>query len=373
MAGVVRQPIDEANLAKYIEANVPEIKLPVSIKQFGFGQSNPTYQLTDKTGQKYVLRKKPPGKLLSKTAHKVDREYRILRALEPTDVPTPKTYTLCQDESVIGTDFYIMEFMDGRIIEDPLMPGVSPEDRRAMWKDAVVSLAKFHRVDPKRVGLENFGKWSGFYNRQLATFNTIQDAQSKAVDIESGVPVGKIPYFDDMVAFFKDPKTQPKDRSSFVHGDYKIDNVVFHKTEPRVIGILDWEMATIGHPLSDLSNLLTPFTTANSETARRIGRASDKFLVGATPGLPTKEQCIEWYRQVAGWDPTPDTTWGDAFGIYRGSIIMQGIAARYAMRVASSANAKSYADSMPAFATVGWDLVQAAKAKAAEKAKQAKL
>lgn len=212
--------------------------------QFGYGQSNPTYLLTSIDKHQYVLRKKPPGKLLSKTAHKVEREYRILHALEPTDVPVPKTYCLCEDDSVIGTAFYIMEFLDGRIIEDPSLPDVSPGDRRKMWHAAVTTLAKFHRVSPKSVNLSSYGKANGFYNRQLATFKTISDAQAKAVDVESKEPVGKIPHYDDMVTFFGSPATQPQDRSSFVHGDYKIDNVVFHKTEPRVIGILEYVPAS---------------------------------------------------------------------------------------------------------------------------------
>ena len=186
-----------------------------------------------------MLRKKPPGQLLSKTAHKVDREYRIIHALESTDVPVPKTYCLCEDDSVIGTPFYIMDFLDGRIIEDPVIPDVSPEDRRKMWHSAVVTLAKFHRVAPASVNLASFGRPSGFYNRQIATFKTISEAQAKAVDKDTRIPVGDIPHFGEMSNFFSDPKTQPKDRGGFVHGDYKIDNVVFHKTEPRVIGILE--------------------------------------------------------------------------------------------------------------------------------------
>jgi len=357
MAGAVRQPIDVASLERYIADNVPEINVPIDVKQFGYGQSNPTYQLTDKTGHKYVMRKKPPGKLLSATAHKVEREYRIIHALENTNVPVPKAYCLCEDSSIVGTPFYIMEFLDGRIFEDPAIPGVSPEDRTAMWRDAVRTLAKFHTVKPASVNLSSFGKPSGFYNRQLNTFNTIQTAQATAKDKDTGEPVGKIPHFDDMVKFFGDPKTQPEDRSTFVHGDYKIDNMVFHKTEPRVIGILDWEMATIGHPLSDLCNLLTPFTTAAIPQASAAGRANKAFANGC-PGLPTKQQCISWYREVAGWDPAPVITWGDAFGIYRGTIIMQGIAARYAMRVASSARAQEYAVQMKPFAEVAWALVQ---------------
>ncbi|KAF2132611.1 APH-domain-containing protein [Dothidotthia symphoricarpi CBS 119687] len=358
MAGNVRQPIDVASLERYVEANVPEITLPIDVKQFGYGQSNPTYQLTDKTGKKYVMRKKPPGKLLSKTAHKVDREYRIIHALEKTDVPVPKAYSLCQDENVIGSDFYIMEFLDGRIFEDPAMPEVTPEERTKMWHSAITTLAKFHRVTPKDVNLESFGKPSGFYLRQIKTFNSISEAQAAAKDKETGVPVGKIPHQDDMVAFFSDAKTQPKDRATFVHGDYKIDNVVFHKTEPRVIGILDWEMSTIGHPLSDLNNLLQPYLTASSEKMASIGRANRQFQPGATEGLPSVDQLIAWYSEVAGWDPRPDFTWGNAFTSYRSAIIMQGIAARYALRQASSMQAKEYGQMMKPFAEVAWELVE---------------
>ncbi|KAI9813076.1 MAG: hypothetical protein M1827_004296 [Pycnora praestabilis] len=357
MAGVVRQPIDVASLEAYIKSNVPEIKTPIDVKQFGFGQSNPTYQLTAKDGTKYVMRKKPPGKLISKSAHKVEREYRVIHALEKTDVAVPKAYCLCEDDSVVGTPFYIMSFLDGRIIEDASLPDVAPAERTEMWHDAIRTLAKLHRIDPKSVGLETFGKPLGFYNRQIATFQTISEAQSKAVDIETNVPVGKIPHFDDFLDFFKDPKTQPRDRGSPVHGDYKIDNLVFHKTEPRVIGILDWEMSTIGHPLSDLANLLTPFLLANSTAVR----GQPAFRPDATPGLPSRRQCIQWYREVSGWDPESELTWGDAFGLFRGSVIMQGIAARYAMRQASSEKAKDYAAQMRPFGEFAWGLVERIK------------
>ncbi|KAI9710127.1 MAG: hypothetical protein M1820_002929 [Bogoriella megaspora] len=361
MAGAVRQSIDIASLEKFIDKNVPEIKIPISVKQFGYGQSNPTYQLSDHHGHKFVMRKKPPGKLLSKTAHKVDREYRIIHALEDTDVPVPKAYCLCEDDSVVGTPFYIMEFLDGRIFEDPLMPELSPEDRTACWRDAIRTLAKFHRVSPSSVNLTSFGKPSGFYNRQLKTFGTISEAQAQAVDVETKEPVDKIPHFDEMVEFFGDPKTQPKDRSTFIHGDYKIDNLVFHKTEPRVIGILDWEMSTIGHPLSDLVNLLTPYTTAQSELARTMKRGAETFLPDRTPGLPLQEELITLYTEIAGWDPRSELLWGEAFSIFRGSIIMQGIAARYALRQASSAKAQEYAVMMSPFGEVAWELVERAR------------
>ncbi|KAF2716701.1 APH-domain-containing protein [Polychaeton citri CBS 116435] len=362
MAGAIRQPIDIPSLERYINTYVPSIKTPLKVKQFGYGQSNPTYLLASPDGSKYVMRKKPPGQLLSKTAHKVDREYRILHALENTDVPVPKTYCLCEDDGVVGTPFYIMEFLDGRIFEDPAIPDVSPKDRKAMWKSAVETLAKFHRVTPASVGLSSFGKPSEFYNRQLNTFAAISAAQAKAKDKDTGVPVGPIPHYDDIVSFFREPSTQPKDRSTFVHGDYKIDNVVFHKTKPYVIGILDWEMSTIGHPLSDVANLLGPYVTAGNAKAKDVGRAHGGFLPGAIKGLPTKEECLEWYEQIAGWGyPKREVIWGDAFGIYRGSIIMQGIAARYAQRQASSAKAMEYGKAMEPFGEVAWELVEEAR------------
>jgi aminoglycoside phosphotransferase (APT) family kinase protein len=140
---------------------------------------------------------------------------------------------------VIGTAFYIMSFLDGRIFEDPSLPGVTSNERTEMWRDAVRVLGELHKVDPRKVKMEDFGKWGGYYNRQIKTFGTISEAQSKAVDVESKEPVGKIPHFEEMVEFFSDSKSQPMDRSTFVHGDYKIDNLVFHRTEPRVIGVLE--------------------------------------------------------------------------------------------------------------------------------------
>jgi aminoglycoside phosphotransferase (APT) family kinase protein len=261
MAGRVRQPIDTRALEKWISKHVPEIEVPLDIKQvgvlsvtlpvgqhhaylnvhpqFGFGQSNPTYQLTAADSRRYVLRKKPPGQLVSKTAHKVEREYRIIAALAKTDVPVPKAYCLCEDESVIGTPFYIMEFLDGRIFEDPIIPSVLPDHRRAIWADAVRTLAKLHRIDPRSVGLEEFGKPTGFYTRQVNTCRTICDAQAAVRDVETREAVGPLPHFSQLMQFFADEGQQPADRGTLIHGDFKIDNLVFHKTEPRVIGILE--------------------------------------------------------------------------------------------------------------------------------------
>ncbi|KAK8081988.1 acyl-CoA dehydrogenase family member 11 [Apiospora saccharicola] len=371
MAGRVRHPIDVEALEKYISKHVSEIKVPLDVKQFGFGQSNPTYQLTSPDRQRYVLRKKPPGKLLSKAAHKVEREHRILSALGPTDVPTPKTYCLCEDSSVVGTPFYIMEFLDGRIFEDPAMPDASsPEERRALWKSAVDTLARLHRVRPGDVGLETYGKSDGFYDRQLATWHQICEAQARAVDADTQKPVGQLPHFDELLAFFggnkkTTTKSQPRDRGTIIHGDYKIDNLVFHRTEPRVIGILDWEMSTVGHPLSDLANIMHPFYIASgdpsgggSSSAMRHAGSSEAFLPGCTPGLPAPAELMEWYAATAGWDPRPEMNWAVAFSVFRLSAICQGIAARVATRQASSEKARNHAEAMYPLAEFAWTLVE---------------
>ncbi|OJI86977.1 hypothetical protein ASPTUDRAFT_40022 [Aspergillus tubingensis CBS 134.48] len=363
MAGAVRQPIDVPSLERYLNLNVPDIKTPLDVKQFGFGQSNPTYQLTTADGSKYVLRKKPPGKLLSKTAHKVEREYKIIHALGNTDVPVPKAYCLCEDSSVIGTPFYIMEFLDGRHFTDPAMPGVDPAERTALWQDAVRTLAKFHRVVPQKVGLERFGKPTGYYDRQIATFTAVAQAQAQAVDVETKEPVGELPHFMDMVRFFEDKTTQPQDRGTLVHGDYKIDNMIFHKSEPRVIGLLDWEMATVGHPLSDFCNLTSPFFLDGVDHKKAM------FVPKVVPGLPAREDCIRWYREVSGYDPTEDIPWGDAFFSWRSSVIMHGIKARYALRQASSARAAEYARNTEPFALEAWERVKKVQAQLSQKAR----
>lgn len=279
--------------------------------------------------------------------------------MSTTDVPVPRALCLCTDDSVIGTAFYIMSFLPGRIFEDPALPGVSPADRREMWRSLCTTLGKYHRLKPREVGMADFGREGGFYDRQLKTFARLSVDQAEVRDKETGERVGEIPHYGPMVEFFGRKATQPRDRSTFVHGDYKVDNVVFHATEPRVIGILDWEMATIGHPLSDLCNLIAPFTTADNPLAAKAGRRNLAFLTGATEGLPTKAECIAWYEGVVGWKVDPrELVWAEAFGIYRGAVIMQGIKARYAARQASSEKAMEYGGAVGSQGEMAWEFVK---------------
>ncbi|KAI1112904.1 phosphotransferase enzyme family protein [Nemania sp. NC0429] len=365
MAGRVRHPIDVKALEQYLTQHVPEIRVPLDVKQFGFGQSNPTYQLTSADGKRYVMRKKPPGKLLSKSAHKVEREYRVIAALGPTAVPVPRAYCLCEDDAVVGTPFYVMEFLDGRIFEDLSVPDVPAVERTRLWRAAVKTLASLHGVDFRGLGLASYGRSDGFYDRQLATWRQIGEAQARTVDADTREPVGPIPHFEDMLRFFADKALQPRDRAALIHGDYKLDNMVFHRSEARVIGLLDWEMSTVGHPLSDLANLLMPFYT--QEATSSYNPRSAAFLPGATPGLPTPSDILGWYREAAGWDPRPEMSWALAFSVFKYSAISQGIAARYATRQASSAEAQKYAQAFKPLGELAWSLaeqVQAASRKA---------
>lgn len=241
-------------------------------------------------------------------------------------------------------------------------------------------MAKLHSADftSPALNLTSFGKASGFYQRQLATWRSISDVQGTTVDIDTKQPVGPIhPHFDRMIAFFADPARQPRDRATIIHGDFKIDNLMFHPTEPRVIGVLDWEMSTIGHPLSDLVNLVSPFTIATStSTPANNGDLDliyfadrDKFLPGNTPGLPTADELLGWYVEESQgkYDPRPDIAWGAAFGMLRGAAISQGIAARVARRQASSEVAHQYASSFRNLGNLTWKLIEEELSK--EKAK----
>ncbi|RVD81413.1 uncharacterized protein DFL_009277 [Arthrobotrys flagrans] len=354
--GPVRQPIDVASLEKYLISHVPRcFRAPITLKQFGYGQSNPTYLVLNGDGRKYVMRKKPPGSLLSKTAHAVEREYRVLHSLQDTPVPTPRVHVLCEDSSIIGTPFYIMEFVKGRIFENYAIPDVSASDRKLIWKSAIQTLALLHSIPPDSVNLQSYGAPSNFYRRQISTWTKIHASQSATIDAESKKPIGNLPHFHEMLKYFGD--NLPQDRNTIVHGDFKIDNLIYHPTEPRVIGIVDWELSTLGHPLSDLANLLTPFSYINPEVTVPAEISAHKYNndLKTLPGVPTPVELLGWYKDIAGWDPAPDMNFAFAFTLMRGSAIFHGIAARHAMRVASSAQAYENGEKRWGYSELAWE------------------
>ncbi|RAK89723.1 APH-domain-containing protein [Aspergillus costaricaensis CBS 115574] len=355
MSNAPQQPIDLHALENYFARVLPIIRAPLKVEQFEVGQSNPTYKITDSGGVSYVLRKKPPGKLLSRAVHQIEREYRVLTALQNTDVPVPRTYCLYEYDDVIGTPFYVMQFLDGRIFTDSTMPGVSPAERTALWRDAVRVLGKIHTTETRSIGLQSFGKQGGYYDRQLSTFTTLSRAQEKVEDPLTRAPLGELPHLTEMIGFFSRHDLRPQDRHAVVHGDYKIDNLIFHPTESRVIAVLDWEMSTLGHPLSDFCNLTHPYFWSHLDQDV-VGFCSRKVM-----GLPSRAQCVQWYAEAAGWDPESDLWWGDAFFAFRTTVFLQSVAARHVQRQTTSPDWAKYALKVKPAAEDTWELVRKAK------------
>lgn len=348
--GEVRHEINLASLETYLSTGFPnDFTAPFVLKQFGFGQSNPSYQIKDAKGRKYVLRKKPPGQLVSKTAHAVDSEFHMLRALKKhTSVPVPRVICLCQDEKIIGTDFYIMDFVEGRIFHEPSMPVLDAKSRTECWQSALQTLATLHKVDPLAIELPSYftKRMESHYERQLKSLSQVAQAQAEVTDIETGEKVGPIPGFEKAISWMK--KNIPAPRVAIVHGDYKIDNLIFHPTENRVVAILDWELCTIGHPAADLGNILSPYAWPEPILGEGVGFLDTKKPLPA--GLPTLEEQLAYYAKIAGWDPRPVWPFAIVSAHFRLSVIAHGIKARVARKQASSPNAATFAGLVPVLA-----------------------
>ncbi|MEX0942065.1 MAG: phosphotransferase [Pseudomonadales bacterium] len=311
-----RHQFDVATLQRYMEKNVEGFSGDLSVEEFAGGQSNPTYLLTVSDMQ-YVLRRKPPGQLL-KSAHAVDREYKVLTALQNTDVPTARTYALCEDESVIGTMFYIMEYLDGRVIWDATGGPYSPQERGEYWDAANSAVARLHNVDFEAVGLSDFGKHSDYIARQITRWS----GQYEYTKTEEN------PYMDNLIEYL--PKNIPADDScTIVHGDLQIANMMMHKERNEVIGILDWELSTLGSPLSDFAYLCRPYRDA-------LRNADLKAL-----GIPSEEEYIEAYCRRTGRDGIKDWDYYIAFNMFRLAGILQGIAKRVQDGTAASKHAQA--------------------------------
>jgi aminoglycoside phosphotransferase (APT) family kinase protein len=330
---------DEAALAAYLqrEAGIPAAGL--AVQQFGGGQSNPTFLLTS-GAHRFVLRKKPPGKLL-KSAHQVDREYRIMKALAATDVPVPRMIALCEDESIIGTAFYVMAYLEGRIFRDPQMPGSSREERAAVYDSMNDVLARLHKVDFERIGLGDFGRPGNYFERQISRF--IQ--QYRAAQTE------QIAEMEELIAWL--PGNIPvEDSVSIAHGDYRLENTIFHPTEPRMIAVLDWELSTIGHPLADLAYNCLGYHYINPRQGGLVG------IDHAATGIPTEDEHVRRYCERTGRGPIEKWPFYVSFSLFRLASISQGVYKRGLDGNASSETAAQFGNTCQFLAENAWRLAQ---------------
>jgi aminoglycoside phosphotransferase (APT) family kinase protein len=339
-----RHAIDLERLSAWLEAQVAPLDGPLEAAQFKGGQSNPTYLLAA-GGQRYVLRRKPPGKLLP-SAHAVDREYRVIRALADTGVPVARALALCEDESVIGTAFYVMEYVGGRVFWDPRLPELAAAGRRAIHDEINRVIAALHVVDPASVGLGDYGRTGEYIARQVSRWSK----QYQASETE------KIEAMDRLIAWL--PENIPSgEETRIVHGDYRIDNVIFHPTEPRILAVLDWELSTLGHPLADFAYHCMVW---------RIPPGVFRGLGGlelAPLGIPTEREYVEAYCRRTGRAGIEPRDWDYyiVYNMFRIAAIVQGVMARALQGNASSAQALETGRAARPLAEMAWRQVERLK------------
>jgi aminoglycoside phosphotransferase (APT) family kinase protein len=311
---------DTAALAAYLHREVGDAAHDLTVEQFQGGQSNPTYRVTT-ADRRYVLRRKPPGTLLP-SAHAVDREYRVMSALAATDVPVPKMYALCEDDAVIGTAFYLMEYVHGRILWDPTLPGMTPGDRAAHYDELNRVLATLHRVDYKAINLRDFGKPGQYISRQVVRWSEQYQAGSAE----------PIPAMDRLIEWLPQ-HIPPGDETSIVHGDFRIDNVIFHPMQPRALAVLDWELSTLGHPLSDFAYQVMAWRLTPQEF--RGLKGFDLRVLG----IPAEEDYVAAYCRRTGRSGIPHWEFYLIFNMFRIAAILHGVLSRALQGNAASQNA----------------------------------
>jgi len=326
--------LDKAALERYLAESLEGFEGPLDYEKFPGGQSNPTFKLIT-PNRNYVLRRKPPGELL-KSAHAVDREFRVMKALQGTDVPVPEVLVLCEDDSVIGSMFYVMEYLDGRVLWEATLPEVATnEERTAIYQDMNRVLAALHSVDPSAVGLADFGAPGNYYERQVGRWTK----QYRASEGEL------IPAMETLIEWL--PANMPEDDglTTLVHGDYRLDNLMFHATEPRIIAVLDWELATLGHPLADLAYQIMGWAMTNS-----LAGVDRKAL-----GIPSDEEYIAEYCRRTGRDSVENMNFYMVFCVFRLAAILQGVWKRAVQGNASSPEALERGKMVKPLAEMGLD------------------
>ena len=334
---------DEAALARWLRGHVDGYSGDLKVEQFKGGQSNPTFLLAA-GGRRYVLRRKPSGELLP-SAHAVDREFRVISALARTDVPVARAYALCEDASVIGAMFYVMDCVDGRVLWDPSLPGMQPAERRVHFDELGRVMAALHCVDPAAIGLADYGKPGNYIERQVARWTR----QYRAAETE------KIEAVERLVEWLP-AHVPPGDETRIVHGDYRFDNVIFHPTEPRILAVLDWELSTLGHPLVDFAYHCMAWHMTAGEGTRGL-----KGLDLAALGIPSEAEYLQAYLKRTGRTAPvkgEDWTYFLVFGMFRLVGIVQGIKKRALQGNASSEQAIQAGSRTRPLAEQAWALAQ---------------
>jgi aminoglycoside phosphotransferase (APT) family kinase protein len=328
--------LDETRLTEWMQAHVDGFHGPLHLTKFKGGQSNPTYRIEAASGN-YVLRRKPFGPLLP-SAHAVDREYKVQAGLHKTGFPVARQYGLCTDDGVVGSWFYVMAMVDGRTIWNGAMPDSNPEERRAVYFEMIDVLARLHNTPVEDAGLEDFGKPGNYFGRQVDRWTK----QYKLSETEHMEPMERL------ISWL--PATLPEQtRTSVVHGDYRIDNAIFDRNSPKCLAVLDWELSTLGDPMSDFTYVAMAWVTENG------GRSGVMDLDRKALGIPELEEAVERYCAATGRDGIPDLNWYFAYNFFRLAGIMQGIKKRVIDGTASSAHAKSMSERVTPLAERAWE------------------
>ena len=336
------QILDLEKLSDYLTQHMAGFKAPLSAEKFEGGQSNPTFKLTAADGQHYVLRRKPPGELL-KSAHAVDREFRVISALRDTDVPVPKTFVLCEDDAIVGSMFYVMEYKEGRILWDPLLPEAADNAERSAIYDAMnQTMAALHNVNVDAVGLTSFGRPGNYFERQLNRWST----QYRASETRH------IAAMESLMTWLVTNMPEDDGTVTLVHGDYRLDNMMFHPTESRVIALLDWELSTLGHPLADLANQCMAWMLPREGRIKGLGGVDREAL-----GIPSDEEYIARYCERTDRDGIENWNFYLVFSLFRLAAILQGIVKRAQIGTASSAEADSEGDAVTDLADLAMSLI----------------
>lgn len=331
--------IDPERLAAYLRAHVAPFSGPLVVRQYQGGQSNPTYRITA-GDQSYVLRRKPPGTLLP-SAHAVDREYRVMRALAATGVPVPRMLALCEDDSVLGTAFYVMEYVRGRVLWDPTLPGMTREQRAAHYDELNRVIATLHNVDFAAIGLADYGRPGQYVERQIARWSKQYAAAG----------IAPIPAMDRLIEWL--PRhVPPGDETSIVHGDFRLDNMIFHPSEPRVLAVLDWELSTLGHPVSDFAYQVMAWRLTPGEFRGIAGQDL------AALGIPSEDEYVAAYCRRTGRARIEHFEVYLIFNMYRIAAILHGVLARAVHGNAASQDALATGSRARLVADAAWAMAQ---------------